>query len=51
MEGRGTFACVSSCANVYVAFEEVKKYKDKKTIVINLYDSINEYIIEERFVT
>jgi len=31
--------------------EEAKKYKNKKTIVTVLADSIDRYITEERFVT
>jgi len=47
----GLYAGISSGANVYIALEEAKKYKNKKTIVTVLADSIDRYITEERFVT
>jgi len=47
----GLYAGISSGANVYIALEEAKKYKDKKTIVTVLADSMDRYITEERFVT
>jgi cysteine synthase A len=47
----GLFAGISSGANVYIALKEAKKYKNKKTIVTVLPDSMDRYITEERFVT
>ena len=47
----GLCAGISSGANVYTALEEAKKYKNKKTIVTILPDSMDRYITEERFVT
>jgi cysteine synthase len=47
----GLFAGISSGANVYIALKEAKKYKNKKTIVAVLPDSMDRYITEERFVT
>ena len=47
----GLYAGVSSGANVYVAVEEAKKFKEKKTVVTLLPDSMDRYLTEERYVT
>jgi cysteine synthase len=45
------YAGVSSGANVHVALDEAKRFKEKKTIVTVLCDSMNRYLTEERYVT
>ena len=47
----GLYAGVSSGANVHVALDEAKRFKEKKTIVTVLCDSMNRYLTEERYVT
>lgn len=47
----GLYAGVSSGANVYVALEAAKKFKEKKNIVTLLPDHMNRYLTEERYVT
>jgi cysteine synthase A len=47
----GLFAGVSSGANVHVALEEARKFKDRKRIVTVLPDRIDRYLSEERYVT
>jgi cysteine synthase A len=47
----GLYAGVSSGANVHVALEAAKKFKEKKNVVTLLCDHMNRYLTEERYVT